>query len=513
MQRVEKRLDDRADKLGRKEAFLGCPSLEFLDDLRFTFGEWLTEVEAEAKASEEDLAEFDAQWQKLHLAQSPLPLVGNKLVDDWNSSIRGLDRYLRSTKEHTSLGFASQCEHDPGSKTGGTTKRRDRRSAINQSLQSVRALATEYPDLVDPLLKAFESGCSIADACINIVAYFGRRGKVRRERHEQEVNIVTVEDVISVLPGHDFSITALYRVMETAALKNEHVTIVPPVLLNAWANDTENQHLIHDLRQYFQTGVVAGRTIYILPSRTQIAGNLAICSMTTTLCFTLLVGRREEELTDFENFLKRLFNIIFPRDFLWNRFYKLDPKWKKSRRVEDAGARLLEVFRATTGVRGVGEVLGYGKLVQENAIDYDGISLRLTSISHLKRSLGYRRNLEEDAKIDSPDAKSDYESNEDSEADPQSNSETEEDSENAGVEEFGKLESGDTCDFTDIWDKMKKIDMNDDQVVESLIGDAISEDERKRLEFTAEDKAEILAASEASPDRDDRDKSGKSNHS
>ena len=60
---------------------------------------------------------------------------------------------------------------------------------------------------------------------------------------------------------------------------------------------------------------------------------------------------------------------------------------------------------------------------------------------------------------------------------------------------------------------MKKIDMNDDQVVESLIGDAISEDERKRLEFTAEDEGEILAASEASPDRGDRNKSGKSNHS
>ena len=61
MQRVEKRLDDRADKLGRKEAFLGCPGLEFLNDLRFAFGEWLTEVEAGAGASEENLAEFDAQ--------------------------------------------------------------------------------------------------------------------------------------------------------------------------------------------------------------------------------------------------------------------------------------------------------------------------------------------------------------------------------------------------------------------------------------------------------------------
>lgn len=118
------------------------------------------------------------------------------------------------------------------------------------------------------------------------------------------------------------------------------------------------------------------------------------------------------------------------------------------------------------------EVLGYGKLVQENTIDYDGISLRLTSISHSKRSLGYRRNLKEDAKPDSPDAKSDHESNEDSEADPQSNSETDEDSDIAGVEEFGKLESGDTCDFTDIWDKMKKFDMNDDHVVEPFIGDA-----------------------------------------
>ena len=60
---------------------------------------------------------------------------------------------------------------------------------------------------------------------------------------------------------------------------------------------------------------------------------------------------------------------------------------------------------------------------------------------------------------------------------------------------------------------MKKIGTNDDQVVELPIGDAISEGERKRLEFTAEDEAEILAASEASPDRGDRDKSGKSNHS
>ena len=143
-----------------------------------------------------------------------------QLVDDWNSSIRGLDRYLRSTKEHI-FGIRVTIEHDPGS------KRRDRRIAINHSLQSVRALATEYPDLVDPLLKAFESGCSIADACINIVAYLGCRGKIRRERYEQEVNIVTVKDVMSVLPGHGFSITALYQVMETTALKNEHVTIVP----------------------------------------------------------------------------------------------------------------------------------------------------------------------------------------------------------------------------------------------------------------------------------------------
>ena len=152
-----------------------------------------------------------------------------QLVDDWNSSIRGLDRYLRSTKENTSLGFASQCEHDPGSKTGGTTKRRDKRSAINQSLQSVKALTTEHPDLIDPLLKAFKSGCNIADACTNIIAHLGRRGKIRRERHEQEVNIVVVKNVISVLPKHYFSITALYRVMKTAALKNEHVTIVSSV--------------------------------------------------------------------------------------------------------------------------------------------------------------------------------------------------------------------------------------------------------------------------------------------
>ena len=53
---------------GGKKRSSAAQALEFLDDLRFAFGEWLTEVEAEAEASEEDLAEFDAQWQKLHLA-------------------------------------------------------------------------------------------------------------------------------------------------------------------------------------------------------------------------------------------------------------------------------------------------------------------------------------------------------------------------------------------------------------------------------------------------------------
>lgn len=75
----------------------------------------------------------------------------------------------------------------------------------------------------------------------------------------------------------------------------------------------------------------------------------------------------------------------------------------------------------------------------------------LTFEKHLatEEIVGCRKNLEEGAETNSPDAKSDSETDEDSEAHPQSDSKTDEDSEDAGEEELGKLESGDTCDFTE----------------------------------------------------------------
>ena len=64
----------------------------------------------------------DPAWLKFMIPKMAKAPPNAQLVDDWNSSIRGLDRYLRSTKEHTSLGFASQCKHDPGSKRGRPAK-------------------------------------------------------------------------------------------------------------------------------------------------------------------------------------------------------------------------------------------------------------------------------------------------------------------------------------------------------------------------------------------------------
>jgi hypothetical protein len=107
--------------------------------------------------------------------------------------------------------------------------------------------------------------------------------------------------------------------------------------------------------------------------------------------------------------------------------------------------------------------------------------------------------LEEEARTESPDSQSDSELDEDCEIDEVC--EFDQEPEGTGAEEIGKLVNGDMCDLTNVWGKMRSIDMNNDEAVASLIRNMTSERERERLEFTAKDEADILAASGALPDK------------
>jgi hypothetical protein len=107
--------------------------------------------------------------------------------------------------------------------------------------------------------------------------------------------------------------------------------------------------------------------------------------------------------------------------------------------------------------------------------------------------------LEEEARTESLDSQSDSELDEDCEIDE--DCEFDEEPEGTGAEELGKLVNGDVCDLMNVWGKMRSIDMNNDKAVASLIRNMTSERKRERLEFTAKDEADILAASGALPDK------------
>ena len=129
-------------------------------------------------------------------------------------------------KEPTFVGSLCRSEPNRIPITGGIRNPQLVGPAMTQSLQFIRTLTIRFPDVVNPLLKARDKGCSVVDACISIVACLSCKGKVQRERGGQ-ANTVTAEDAVSILPGHTFRVTILYRVMEMAILTDGHLLVLP----------------------------------------------------------------------------------------------------------------------------------------------------------------------------------------------------------------------------------------------------------------------------------------------
>jgi hypothetical protein len=198
--------------------------------------------------------------------------------------------------------------------------------------------------------------------------------------------------------------TAMYRTIERITLKHDQATMILPAILEAWAEGRKNTGLLRNLAQKFKPDtedIVLPKTIYILP-QVEVVEGFAICSVTLTYCSTLLIGM-EEAIVELEKFLRSLFKTLFPTkppkyswwssEFSWNRFCRLSiqvsarkqrDKWECASR-EDVSALLLGVDRdsTSTGCRGLGELLGYGRVSEKV---YDADSLRWQCIQCLKSS-------------------------------------------------------------------------------------------------------------------------------
>lgn len=165
-----------------------------------------------------------------------------------------------------------------------------------------------YPDLMDVLSEAWSSSTLLAFLVRTLVLHLLNHG--RRIRPCNNRDILSVEDIISLLPGRTMTSTALYRVTEAMTLRHTYAVIIPPSLLKAWTENRKNILLLEGLDTYFQVGIEnALKTVYILPPPFEGLESLAICSVTSSYCSTLLMGI-EETLGETERFLSSLFRNI-----------------------------------------------------------------------------------------------------------------------------------------------------------------------------------------------------------
>jgi hypothetical protein len=334
----------------------------------------------------------------------------------------------------------------------------------------------------------------------------------------KNTNILTAEDVVSVLPGHRITVTAMYRTIECGTLWHEEATVLPPAVVNAWATEKANKSFIGNLIQYFRPTIEGNRilpkTIYILPPHTKTPEGLAICSVTQEYCSTLLFGVGKL-LPKFKNFLEGLFKIIFSVKFpengwwggfgglSWDRFHKVSidlDLCQRGAKSEDIGAFLLEIIShsISTGCRGLGELLGFGRHAHRKGEPTpvyashcwdDPNGFRLRSMRALARSTEVFR-LSSHAKRSDGDAKETQTGGVNLQRDSEFVMDSEEDDCDGEDISF--------CDFSDILDKMASINMDDGQNIESRIAGELKPEERAALILTAEDESKIIAALGAS---------------
>ncbi len=320
--------------------------------------------------------------------------------------------------------------------------------------------------------------------------------------------------------------TALYRIMEVTHLRNELVMAVPPSLGERWSRNRKDPDLLGNLATCFQSGTEdTAKTVYVLPPLSECVEALAICSLTSTCCSTLVIGT-EEATKDMKTFLQVLFKSIscWPSGFSWERFHqvliKVCMKANQERWVtnnhEDVGIVLAGTVLESlwAGCRGLGELLGCEKISEKvlNIVSIRRYGLRSLLTSDLTTKNSGLSNQHSDPI--SPDDSDVLHASENS-----TESDSSDDADN--IDEFGSdesdepvelntvlrhlnVDSGDqvqdgmikdevVLDVDKVTKEMTEIDMDDAVEVEERIVAALEPTEREWYTITAEDETQVLS--------------------
>ena len=147
-----------------------------------------------------------------------------------------------------------------------------------------------------------QDDCPIADRSPGLVAGLGRQDTLTSQVMS---NILTVEDITSLLPEHAMTSTAMYRVMDTFLLNHETANVVSSNLMVAWSRSKDSISLIRDLAAYDQR-----KKVHALPPDTKLPKAFAICLVKSSNCSTLLFGPKDACIA-LKHALSGLFNTVF----------------------------------------------------------------------------------------------------------------------------------------------------------------------------------------------------------
>lgn len=373
-----------------------------------------------------------------------------------------------------------------------------------------------YPDLYHALAPAWSSSKPLMELTKVLIMELVQRGN--RVELSENKDTLSIADVTSLLPGHRLTRTALYKITEAFSLQRASVSVISLNWMDDWAQRGETPDLLESLGAYFWLEAGASeKLVYIVPPTADSVQTLAICSVTssdsgTDYSSTILIGKKSA-FPAAEKFLTSLFKKVpqwSATGFLWKRIHSVDvqsisktagfpflgEKVTKCLRDEDIGIALCAAvsISLSTGCSGLGELLGLGKISQEE-VDLANVRLESLYVLQLLESAGSSLQADE-----VPDASESLSNHQDKVLDDDGTHDSDLD---LGESDSDEAEMCGSYGFDnlvhpfkveEIEAAMASIDMDDDEGIAVRIGQTLTAKEKHAFAFSAEDEAALCPA-------------------
>lgn len=146
-----------------------------------------------------------------------------------------------------------------------------------------------------------------------------------RVLQSENQDTMSVVDAVSLLPGHEMTRTALYKLCEALTIPHPNSSVIPLTWMDRWSKSQMDEFLLQRLDAYFTLRAEDPlKLVYFVPPTSGPSMVIAICSVTSTYCSTLLIGK-EASFENTKAFLTSIFKRIatWPATFCWHRFHTL----------------------------------------------------------------------------------------------------------------------------------------------------------------------------------------------